>query len=100
MILVWGPASDPPVERVVSVLRERAAELVHVDDQALPRLRYDIRLEGARATGWIESAGRTVRLDSLRGVYRGPASVRGLPRTPRERRSGLRPGQRRGPRPR
>ena len=71
MILVWGPASDPPVARMVAVLRERGCEVMHIDESALAELRYDIRLE-AKATGWIESGGQTLPLDRLAGLYLRP----------------------------
>lgn len=71
MILVWGSGDDPPTERIVSVLRERGADFVHVDDHALAALRYDVNV-GAAAAGWIETDRRTVPLDRLTGVYLRP----------------------------
>jgi glutathione synthase/RimK-type ligase-like ATP-grasp enzyme len=74
VILVWGPADDPPVERIVSILKARAAELVHVHENNLATLNYDVTL-GASVTGWFEAGGRTVRIDELTGIYVRPGDL-------------------------
>jgi glutathione synthase/RimK-type ligase-like ATP-grasp enzyme len=68
VILIWGSADDPPVERLVSILRDRSVDLVHIDENVLAKLRYDVTL-GAIPTGWIETQDCTVRVDELTGIY-------------------------------
>ena len=68
MILIWGPADDPPVERMVAILRGRGIDVMHVDENALAALRYDITL-GPMPTGWIATSDRQARLEELTGIY-------------------------------
>ena len=68
MILVWGPRTDAPVERVLEVLETRGADIFHIDENDLESLRYDIVL-GAESNGWIESHGRRVAIENLSGIY-------------------------------
>ncbi len=74
MILVWGPADDPPVERIVSILAARAADLVHVHADNLTTLTYEVTV-GASVAGWFEVGGRKVPIDSLSGIYVRPGDL-------------------------
>jgi glutathione synthase/RimK-type ligase-like ATP-grasp enzyme len=56
---------------VVSILRDRSIDVVHVDESALATLRYDVSL-GVTATGWIETQHATLRVDDLTGIYLRP----------------------------
>ncbi len=71
MIVVWGSLDDPPVERVLDALTERAVDTVYLDDSALAAVRYDVRL-GPRPAGWVEVDGRRIDLDEVDGVYLRP----------------------------
>lgn len=71
MILVWGPSDDPPVERVLEELRNRSAEVVHIEDRHLAELRYDV-VQAAAPTGWVELDGREVPLDRIAALYLRP----------------------------
>lgn len=68
MILVWGPRTDAPIERVLEALEARGADIFHIDESDLESLRYDI-VFGADCRGWIESRGRRVAINNLRGIY-------------------------------
>lgn len=71
MILVWGPPDDPPLNRVVSVLKGRGAEVFFLEDRNLGTLRYDVTI-GVPPSGWIDLGGRVFQLDELTGVYLRP----------------------------
>jgi glutathione synthase/RimK-type ligase-like ATP-grasp enzyme len=68
VILVWGSRTDSPVARVLEALVARGADVCHIDEDALAALRYDIVFAPA-PEGWIESAGRRIAIDALRGAY-------------------------------
>ena len=68
MILVWGPRTDTPIERVLEVLETRATEIFYVDDSDLASLRYDLVFD-SDCSGWLELRGRRVGIEELRGVY-------------------------------
>jgi len=68
MILVWGPQTDAPIERVLEALEMRGADVFHIDESDLESLRYDI-VFGADCRGWIESRGRQVAIENFRGIY-------------------------------
>ena len=68
MILVWGPRTDAPIERVLEALEARCADIFHVDESDLESLRYDI-VFGSHCGGWIELRGRRVATNDLRGIY-------------------------------
>lgn len=68
MILVWGPRTDAPVERMLEVLEKRGTDIFHIDEGDLELLRYDI-VFAADCRGWIELRGRRVGIDNLRGIY-------------------------------
>ena len=68
MILIWGSADDPPVERMVAILRGRGIDVMHVDENALAALRYDITL-GALPTGWMATSDRKARVEGSPGIY-------------------------------
>jgi glutathione synthase/RimK-type ligase-like ATP-grasp enzyme len=72
MILVWGDTADSPVARVLDALQARGADTVLIDAAALERLRYDIRLQGLRLDGWIETAGRRLPVADITGLYLRP----------------------------
>lgn len=74
MIVVWGPANDPPVERVLSILGERGTPTLHIDGTALAALRYDVRM-GVAPDGWVESGGQRLHLPALTGVYLRPGET-------------------------
>jgi len=75
MILVWGPADDPPTQRVLEILRDRQRPVLHVDEPTLDTLRYDVTL-GIAAEGWLEVLGQRVPLATLSGVYLRPGEAR------------------------
>ena len=68
MILVWGPRTDAPIERVLEALEARGADIFHIDESDLESLRYDIVFDGD-CRGWIESSGRQVAIENVRGIY-------------------------------
>ena len=61
MIVVWGSASDPPVERILALLGERGPPTLHLDAASLASLRYDVTL-GATPTGWLAIGKHRLRL--------------------------------------
>lgn len=75
MILVWGPADDPPVEHVLARLRSRGADAVHLDDRMLAPLGYDVTF-GEAPAGWLETGGLTLDLDDLEAIYLRPGDGR------------------------
>ena len=78
MILVWGPSNDPPVERMISILQARGADLLHIDADVLATMRYDVSLGAPPAgwpTGWIATGDRTVRIEELTGIYVRPGEA-------------------------
>lgn len=75
MILVWGNPSDPPVDRVVSVLQARGLDHLLLADEDLPSLDYDIRLS-MQPKGWIATPARRVALEDIRGVFVRPGESR------------------------
>ena len=80
VILVWGSRDDTPVARMLDTLAERGAEVCHVDEEALPTLRYDLTF-GTSLEGWIEVRGRQVAIDEIRGAYVRPGeAAAGAPR--------------------
>ena len=68
MILVWGPRTDAPIERVLEALEARGADVFHIDENDLESLRYDV-VFAADCTGWIELRGRRVETHDLSGIY-------------------------------
>lgn len=68
MILVWGPRADAPIERVLEALEARGADVFHIDESDLESLRYDI-VFGSDCRGWIESSGRRLAIENVRGIY-------------------------------
>ena len=78
MILVWGSSNDPPVERMISVLQARGADLLHVDEDVLATMRYDVSLGAPPTgwpTGWIETGDRTIGIEELTGIYVRPGEA-------------------------
>src|SRR5262245_65395272 len=59
---------------MVAILQGRGIDLVHLDEQVLATLRYDVML-GAIPTGWIEPRNQTVRIAELTGFYMRPGEV-------------------------
>jgi len=51
MILVWGPGTDAPIEKVFEALEARGADIFHIDEGDLKSLRYDIVLEQIAVVG-------------------------------------------------
>lgn len=80
MILIWGPSDDPPVERMVAILRGRGIDVMHVDENALAALRYDITL-GTMPTGWMATSDRKARVEELTGIYVRPGECSQGPAT-------------------
>jgi glutathione synthase/RimK-type ligase-like ATP-grasp enzyme len=78
VILVWGSADDPPTERILERLRERAVDVVHVDHGVLASLAYDVVL-APHPTGWLRIHGREVSVDDIAAVYLRPGDVLGSP---------------------
>jgi glutathione synthase/RimK-type ligase-like ATP-grasp enzyme len=72
VILVWGSLDDEPVIRVMEEL-DGLADVIHLDDDAVPSLEYDIEL-GAAPAGWIDSRARRVPLAEIHGWYLRPDS--------------------------
>ncbi|HEX8620829.1 MAG TPA: hypothetical protein VF718_02590 [Allosphingosinicella sp.] len=81
MILVWGPADDPPVEHVLEALHDRGAPAVHIDDDALPALDFEVGFS-PRPAGRLRSAGTTIELEKLTGLYLRPGEDRPDSRRP------------------
>ena len=75
MIVVWGSLDDPPAAHILDTLRERGADVVHLDDAALGTLRYDIDFAPA-LDGWIEIDGRRIALESIDAMYLRPGPHR------------------------
>jgi glutathione synthase/RimK-type ligase-like ATP-grasp enzyme len=75
VILVWGPADDPPTQRVLEVLRVRQLPLLHLDEAALDTLHHDITLNGG-VHGWLQTPTQRVLLRSLRAIYLRPGEAR------------------------
>jgi glutathione synthase/RimK-type ligase-like ATP-grasp enzyme len=73
MILVWGARTDSPIARVLEALELRGADMYHIDESALTTLRYDIVFGSSSPTGWIESRGRRIAIDDVRGIYLRPS---------------------------
>lgn len=74
MILVWGPADDAPLERVVTLLRSRSVDVVHLDDAELAALDYDVVLS-PRPSGWIGVGGRQIPVDQVESMYLRPGQA-------------------------
>ena len=74
MIVVWGSASDPPVERMLAILGERGLPTLHFDASNLARLRYDVTL-GTTPSGWLAIGKSRLRLDDITGVYVRPGEL-------------------------
>jgi glutathione synthase/RimK-type ligase-like ATP-grasp enzyme len=83
MILVWGPADDPPVEHVLARLERRGADAIHVDDEALAALGYDV-VFGEAPSGRLEIGDRAIGLDDLEALYLRPGDARPDPRSREE----------------
>ena len=75
MILVWGPAGDPPTERVLEILRARQQPVLHLDESSLDTLRHDITL-GPSVDGWLQVQEQRVPVASLSGIYLRPGEAR------------------------
>jgi glutathione synthase/RimK-type ligase-like ATP-grasp enzyme len=75
VILVWGPGGDPPLEMIISLLRDRGVRFAHLEDRELDSLSYDITID-ARPSGWVALDGRNVALDELSAVYIRPGDPR------------------------
>jgi glutathione synthase/RimK-type ligase-like ATP-grasp enzyme len=74
MIVVWGPADDPPIAGVCTVLDGRAAEFVHIDDADLGSLSYDITI-GRDPRGRLDVDGRAIAVEAIRSMYLRPDRV-------------------------
>jgi glutathione synthase/RimK-type ligase-like ATP-grasp enzyme len=72
MILVWGASTDTPVARVLEALEVVGADIYHITDNALSALRFDVVFGSSSPSGWIESEGRRIAVDDLRGIYLRP----------------------------
>ena len=77
MIIVWGPADDPPADASSSVLSERGDEVLHSTSRRSAPLRYDITLS---ATDGLDRDAAAGGVDSRRGLR--PASTCVSARTP------------------
>ena len=73
-VVVWGPASDPPIELVLGALAQRGADVALVDprDARYHRLRASLA-DGVLAT--LSIGGRDVPLARATGVYLRPIEV-------------------------
>ncbi len=76
MIVVWGSASDPPVELVLDALADLDAPVAHVDDAVLATLEYDVSL-GVQPAGWLQLGGRRVDVGEIRSMYLRPTHAAG-----------------------
>jgi len=74
VILVWGPAEDPPLECVASELEQRGAPFVRLLDSELAKLEYDFDLTSCR--GYLRVAGQKIPLAGITGMYLRPGHVR------------------------
>jgi glutathione synthase/RimK-type ligase-like ATP-grasp enzyme len=68
VIVVWGALDDDPVVAVLEALDDGATEVMHVDDDDLQHLTYDIEL-GPVPTGWFGTGSHRARLDEIQGWY-------------------------------
>ena len=76
MIVVWGSATDPPVELVLEALASLDARVAHVDDAVLAALEYDVSL-GVRPSGWMQLNGRRVDVAEISSMYLRPTHAAG-----------------------
>lgn len=74
MILVWGEREDSPVALVLDALVDRGARHLQIDQSALQRLKYDLRL-GQQPQGWIELDGRRMAPEQVTGWYLRPSAT-------------------------
>jgi glutathione synthase/RimK-type ligase-like ATP-grasp enzyme len=80
VILVWGSATDPPTERMLTVLRATGADVVHLDDRDLGACRYDVIL-GPEPAGHIEIRSRLLEVGDITGMYIRPGEAAPGPAT-------------------
>jgi len=71
VIVVWGAANDPPAAELMRVLHARRLAFAHVDDQAIPSLRYEMTI-GAETDGWIELTDGKLNLAAVTAMYLRP----------------------------
>jgi glutathione synthase/RimK-type ligase-like ATP-grasp enzyme len=68
VIVVWGSLADEPVVRVLEELDDGSTDVLHLDDDAVAGMVYDVEI-GPVPTGSIEVGNRRVELDGTRGWY-------------------------------
>lgn len=74
MILAWGSVEDSPVARVVDELSARAATFIHIDDNDLEHMSFNMTL-GPPPEGWIEFKGRKIQISELKAIFLRPGNV-------------------------
>ena len=79
MILLFGLASEPPLERVRNALAELGAHVIVVDQRSVASMGLEIVQTGATATGWLRVGTTQCALDGVRGVYARAFSEQNLP---------------------
>jgi glutathione synthase/RimK-type ligase-like ATP-grasp enzyme len=76
VIVVWGSLADSPVGHVLDALDARGVDVVHLDDDRLDSVGYDVQLDSP-PHGWLEIDGRRVALDAIDGMYLRPGRQTG-----------------------
>ena len=76
MILVWGSTDDAPVTHVLDALAFIDCDTFHLDDAAIPTVRYDLRL-GPRPSGWFEVGDRRIHIREVEAIYLRPGEQTG-----------------------
>jgi glutathione synthase/RimK-type ligase-like ATP-grasp enzyme len=75
-VLVWGPASDPPLELVVGALAQRGADVALVDPRDAHYHHLTASFEDGALTATLSIGGRDVPLAGATGAYLRPIEVR------------------------
>jgi len=73
VILVWGSVEDSPVARVIDELSAKAATFVHIDDNDLEHMSFNMTL-GSPPEGWIEMKGRRMNISELKAIFLRPGN--------------------------
>jgi glutathione synthase/RimK-type ligase-like ATP-grasp enzyme len=74
-VLVWGPASDPPIELVLGALAQRGADIALVDPQDARYHRLTASFEDGALAAMLSIGGRDVPLAPVTGAYLRPIEV-------------------------
>jgi hypothetical protein len=77
-VLVWGSASDPPVELVLGALVQRGADVALVDPRDARYHRLTASFEDGALTATLSIGGHDVPLARVTGAYLRPIEVRAV----------------------